>query len=621
LRILTLRDATGEIDVTLPSGASPLGDTMPDLAVGQAIQVTGAVDQYKGTSQISLGRASDLAVLDETIAIAPMRRLGDLSAADVDSLVQVEGVIVEVSPFSAGIKFRLDDGSGKVTLLLWQDLYDSLAERDALAEGAMIRVQGQVAEYRGELEIMPETPSDVTVLIFAEQPSRAQSVVERELGDLTADDVGLVVAVEGVLQSLRSFSAGVKGTLAGDTGMVTLLLWQDVYDGLAEPATLTPGAVLRVEGEVSEYKGELEVIPQSSADVMVVGKVELPSQERAVGQITADDVGQTVQVAARIVEVIPFSKGTKYVLDDGRASIILLLWQNIYDQLDDPDALSVGAQVSVRGEIAEYEGELEIIPQVPADVAVTSAGETETPTPTVQPTVEATTTPEPTTEPTATPATEPTAEPTPSPTSPPTPTSIPAVEIRSIGGITTADVGSTLSIAQAGIADVIYFSRGVKYTLIDGSGSIILLVWQNVVEEIDDRYDLVPGSQVEVTGQIDEYQGDLEIVPQAGSDVVLLAPGERLPIEERSVGDVSVSDEGRIFVVEGTVARTESNKWLKAWLNDGTGEIIVFVPERAVEYLPAGIGAGVRLRVIGAVDIYQGELEIIPLAAADVEVR
>ena len=37
--------------------------------------------------------------------------------------------------------------------------------------------------------------------------------------------------------------------------------------------------------------------------------------------------------------------------------------------------------------------------------------------------------------------------------------------------------------------------------------------------------------------------------------------------------------------------------------------------------LPAGIGNGVTLRVTGAVDIYQGIIEIIPLAGADVKVE
>jgi DNA/RNA endonuclease YhcR with UshA esterase domain len=154
----------------------------------------------------------------------------------------------------------------------------------------------------------------------------------------------------------------------------------------------------------------------------------------------------------------------------------------------------------------------------------------------------------------------------------------------------------------------------------DGSGNLILLLWQNVLEEIPNRYDLIPGSQVRLTGDIDEYQGDLELIPRRGEQVVLLAPGERLPIEGRSVNNITPSDEGRVFTVEGTVSRTESSDWLRVWLNDGTGEILVFVPERVVPYLRPGIGAGLQLRVTGEVDIYQSVVEIIPLAAADVEV-
>ena len=59
----------------------------------------------------------------------------------------------------------------------------------------------------------------------------------------------------------------------------------------------------------------------------------------------------------------------------------------------------------------------------------------------------------------------------------------------------------------------------------------------------------------------------------------------------------------------------------RLWIQDGTGELLIFVPERMVDYLPAGLGTGVRLRITGEVDIYQGQLEIIPQAGGDVEVR
>lgn len=609
LRILTLRDSSGQIDVTLPATATLGGDSLPEVKVGQAVQVTGAVDRYKGTPQVSVGRGSDLVVLDEAIAIAPTRAIGELGKEDVGGMAAVEGVITRVSPFSAGVKLTLDDGHGMVTLLLWQDLYDGLPERRALLPGATVRAQGVVSEYRGELEIVPEIPSDVTVLAVTER-----TVTERQPGELTAADVGRTVQVEGVLVSLRTFSAGVRGRLDDGTGAVTLLLWQDVYDGLPDPTQVAPGAVLRVVGEVSEYKGDLEVVPQVSGDVTVVGRVELPAEERAIGRLTVADVGQTVRVAGRIVAVTPFSKGIKVTLDDGTGAITLLLWQDLLDRLTDPAALAAGAQVSVRGQVDEYQSELEIVPQVPADVQVTGVGQVVAVTPTAQ----ATAAPSPTAEPTAT--TEPTARPSPTPTRPPTPIPTPAVEMRTIGRLTAADVGATFTIAQAGIAEKSYFSKGVRYTLTDPSGSIVLLVWQNVLEEIPDRYDLVPGSRVRVTGKIDQYQGELEIVPHDGTDVAVIARGDRPPVERRTAGHITPSDEGRIFIVEGQVVRTESKKWLKLWLNDGTGELLVYVPERVVEYLPAGLGTGVKVRVTGEVDIYQGQIELIPLAGADVEV-
>jgi DNA/RNA endonuclease YhcR with UshA esterase domain len=126
---------------------------------------------------------------------------------------------------------------------------------------------------------------------------------------------------------------------------------------------------------------------------------------------------------------------------------------------------------------------------------------------------------------------------------------------------------------------------------------------------------------VRVTGEIEEYEGDLEIIPRQGADVEVLARGERPPIEARSIQNITPSDEGRIFTVEGQVTRTEGQGWLRMWIQDGTGEILVFVPTRTVTYLPAGLGPGVRLRVRGEVDIYQGVLEIIPLAGADFEVQ
>ncbi len=68
----------------------------------------------------------------------------------------VRGTLGEKQIFSAGIKFELDDGSGAIILLLWQNVYDAIPDAGLLAAGVTVEVTGEIEEYRGELEIIPE---------------------------------------------------------------------------------------------------------------------------------------------------------------------------------------------------------------------------------------------------------------------------------------------------------------------------------------------------------------------------------------------------------------------------------------------------------------------------------
>jgi DNA/RNA endonuclease YhcR with UshA esterase domain len=428
LHLASLWDQSGSIDVVLPATAMAAGGGLPSLAVGQAVEVVGAVDIYRDTVQVSVGGPGDLVLLHEALPIAPLREIGSLSAADV----------------------------------------------------------------------------------------------------------GRLVAVEGTIAGIDLFSAGVKWTLADDSGGVTLLLWQDFYDALPASALPGPGGRVRVQGLVAEYQGELEIVPELAADIVVLGQAEA-----ALSPPPPDPSATPEAAPAAIVEATPL-----------------------------PSALPTGSA---------------------------------TPAPTPSPT------PPPTTAP------GPLASPSPPPT--------PAIERRTIAAITPADVGRTLMVELAGIADVGYLSKGVKFTLTDPTGSMALILWQDVLEETADRHDLLPGSQVQVTGRIDEYEGELEIVPRAGDGVIVVNRGGRLPVEQRALAQITPADQGRIFTVQGTLTRVEGRGWLHLWLDDGTGEMLVFVPERVVGYLPPGLGPGTRLRTTGQVEIYQGALEIIPLAGADVEVQ
>ena len=94
----------------------------------------------------------------------PDTRIGDLSVGDVGRRATVEATIVSVDAFSQGIKYQIHDGSGRITLLLWQDVYDAVLDKERLVVGAGIRATGRVDEYRGELELVPGLGADVLMI-------------------------------------------------------------------------------------------------------------------------------------------------------------------------------------------------------------------------------------------------------------------------------------------------------------------------------------------------------------------------------------------------------------------------------------------------------------------------
>ena len=91
----------------------------------------------------------------------------------------------------------------------------------------------------------------------------------------------------------------------------------------------------------------------------------------AIGPIALGDVNGTLTVEGRIAAVDVFSKGKRLTVSDGAGSITLLLWQNVLNYVPHADPLAAGAPIRVTGLIQEYQGALEIVPQVGFDVIVT----------------------------------------------------------------------------------------------------------------------------------------------------------------------------------------------------------------------------------------------------------
>ncbi len=356
LTLITLRDGTGKVDVAVSADLEELTGPLPPLSPGQGLEVVAAVSLYRSAVQLVPASTADLTPLAGLDVAPPRREIASLTFADVDRWVQVQGEVVESDPFSGGVNFTLDDGTGTITLLLWESLYRQVPYSRTLDVGARVQVQGSVAEYRGALEIIPEVPADLSILVAAPGPE------EVAVGELSPADAGRVVVLRGVLGPAEPFSKGVKYPLDDGTGTITLLLWDNVVQ--EAPSELGPGAEVRVAGQVQEYRGMLEVIPRRGSDLEVLGFRSLPTPTLTpIGSITADDQGRVLTVEGVLGEGEVFSKGRRFPLRDESGEIVLLLWQNVLEAFPQAERLAAGIRVRITGRIDVYRDALEIIPE------------------------------------------------------------------------------------------------------------------------------------------------------------------------------------------------------------------------------------------------------------------
>ncbi|MBI4316352.1 MAG: hypothetical protein HY679_10475 [Chloroflexi bacterium] len=379
LTLYTVRDTSGEIDAALSGDTVALTGPAPELAVGDPVQLTGIVTLYRDTPQLGIPASHSLVKLDTAITLAAARQTGSLNAADDGALVQVVGTLGAAEPFAAGVRFSLDDGTGPVELLLWIDLYAQLGD---LSAGSTVQVVGAVSVYRNTLELTPSNAADVKVLTAAEAaaiptPAPVPSPQPGCGGDALCTAVAGAVAgqtftVQGGIVVAQSYAQGFEFGLRDATGAITLLLPEAIYKAIPGVETLRPGAVVRASGRVSLYRGDTQIQPAAADQVTIITPGAPPAGlPIAIGHIALGDVNDTLTVEGRIAAVEIFSKGKRLTVSDGTGAITLLLWQNVLNYVPHADQLAAGAPIRVTGLIQEYQGALEIVPQIGFDVIVT----------------------------------------------------------------------------------------------------------------------------------------------------------------------------------------------------------------------------------------------------------
>ena len=163
LKVISLRQGSGVADVLLPTGLAAAFGPAPELALGNWVSVTGAVGEFRGERQVLPRRADDLVTMPNAAPIES-RPIDALGKSLLGQWVAVQGLVTDLRPFKQGMRIELQDASGaRIVAVAFDSAWNTTPFSQTLTLNDSLIVQGELAEYRGELEIVPELSADISI--------------------------------------------------------------------------------------------------------------------------------------------------------------------------------------------------------------------------------------------------------------------------------------------------------------------------------------------------------------------------------------------------------------------------------------------------------------------------
>lgn len=293
-----------------------------------------------------------------TRAEVPLVQIGQAGSMMNMAYVRVQGRCTRTptyDPQGEYFSFRVDDGTGEMLVSAYRaETRALIAQGRAPALGDMVEVAGTLRVREDFLAMTLNVPDHLRI-------TRVEPV-ERAIGEITPGDLYLRVRVRGEVREVYSPYAGLTLiTIRDETGEIPVAVDENLVALSGPLPALAARQPVEVVAAVSLYRDTPQLVPASTADVVPLG--EPPSAVTPIGQVTRADVGEILTLHGVLGRIGPTGAGVRFPLSDESGTITLFLWQNVYDAIPDAGRLVAGTWVTVTGEIKEYRGELEIVPE------------------------------------------------------------------------------------------------------------------------------------------------------------------------------------------------------------------------------------------------------------------
>ena len=187
--------------------------------------------------------------------------------------------------------------------------------------------------------------------------------------------------------------------------------------------------------------------------------------------------------------------------------------------------------------------------------------------------------------------------------------------VRQLSHIALTDLGSQV-LVQGRVVAKEGIKGGLKATLDDTSAQILVVLWSHVYGSLDEPTNLDLGAVITVYGEVSVYQGALEIIPRATSDITIEKPAPGIPWV--SIVALPRADLGRVVRVRGLLGGPEGfSSGVKFPLKDGSGRITVLLWSNIYQELKPRPVENMLTEVTGIIEVYNDVLEIIPRSTYD----
>lgn len=227
--------------------------------------------------------------------------LGSINNGLVDSTVEVEGTVKSISPprdgSKAPVRIELNDGTGTMNLVIWPDVYDVIKAQSPMAPGTVVHASVKVSNYKEKLQLQVHAASDLRVVpktesepakpaaeastpaaAPAETPATSPAAGATPVSAITTAMLNKDVTVQATITEIReprSDKAPYIVTLAQDNARISLVFWSDLQTQIKDH--LKVGNVIRVNAQVGEHRGTLQIKLRNAADLTLVSAETAPA--------------------------------------------------------------------------------------------------------------------------------------------------------------------------------------------------------------------------------------------------------------------------------------------------------------------------------------------------------